>query len=423
MHRIAFCSVLAALLLAMAHRVCAAEISLWPVAELDELYDNNVDLTPANRKGDFVTAETFGATLEASTAARNFFLTYQTDLLEYASYPGHDRFGSNHFANLSDNEKISPATTLSISDSMLVGNAVSNGILANGATPIGTQLMQSLFYQSSTLSNSLAINLFSRYSSSFSWTANIHQNFFTLLSGSSSSSNATGNFYDQGGALWGEWNLPERLAGGVGYQFEDFRSSGTQPSAETNWPQVRMRWGEGTPFSVSGQVGPVISNSSSGSLVTTSSSSTLSTTGVPAQTKVEVGYLVSGNYRDRRLTVSASAAQQPGFGAGVAFATNLQSYGLLVSYKLSRRATVFVNGGYSTSSGSGFSQNVLTYTGGMTYRLNEYFTLSANYLGFQTKASGSAVLGTFVAVPGARTTINVVQAGITFAPPPLKWRL
>jgi hypothetical protein len=410
----------------------AAEVSLWPMVEFDELYDNNVDLTPTSRKGDFVTSEAFGATLETSTAARDIFLTYQTHLLEYASYHSHDSFGSSHFANLKDEEKLSPATKLSISDNLLVGNAVSSGILVNGVAPIGTQLMQSLFYQSSTLSNSLSLDLFSNYNNSFRWTANVHQNLFTTLSGSSSisggrtspaASNGSGNFFNQGGALGGEWDLPERFAAGFGNQFDDFRSSaGNQPSADTNWPQFRMRWGGDTPLSFSAQVGPVVAYSSSGSLVTTGHRGMLRTTSVPAQTKLDFAYFVGANYRDRRLTVIAYAAQQPGYGAGFAFATNQQRDALLINYQLSRRATLFANGGYYTQSNSGVSEEALTYTSGMTYRLNQYFILSANYLGFQTTASGSAALGHFVAVPGKRSTVNVFQVGITFAPPPLQWR-
>jgi len=114
---------------------------------------------------------------------------------------------------------------------------------------------------------------------------------------------------------------------------------------------------------------------------------------VPAQTQVGIGYFVGGGYHDRRLTVTASAAQQPGFGAGFSFATDAQTFGVLVNYKLSRRATVFVNGGYYTQSRAGSSEQILTYTGGMTYRLTRYLTLSANYVGYQTKASGSAVVG------------------------------
>ena len=254
-------------LLAAARRADAVEVSLWPMAELDEFYDNNVKLTPTGRKGDFVTAESFGATLEASTAARDFFLTYQTRLLEYVSYPGLDRFGKDHAANLRDAEYLTPATTLTISDSLLVGNAVSNGILTNGATPIGTQLMQSLFYQSSTLSNDFSLDLSSRYSNSFTWTANIHQYVFTTLSGSSaSSSSSSGLFFDQGGSVGGLWDLPERFAGGFICQFDDFRSNSSLPTTQTYWPQVKLAWGEGTPFSVLAQVGPIVSDSSAGSI-------------------------------------------------------------------------------------------------------------------------------------------------------------
>ncbi len=414
---------LALVMLAAARRAGAVELSLWPQFELDEFYDNNVKLTPTNRKGDFVTAESFGATLEASTAARDFFLTYQTQLLEYVSYGGLDRFGKDHAANLRDAEYLTPATTLTISDSLLVGNAVSNGILTNGATPIGTQLMQSLFYQSSTLSNDLSLDLSSRYSNSFTWTGNIHQYTFTTLSGSSASSSSnSGLFFDQGGSVGGLWDLPERFAAGFICQFDDFRSNSSLPTTQTYWPQAKVEWGEGTPFSLLAQVGPVVSDSSAGSIATTTSSGTAATTGEPAQTEVNVGYLVSGNYHNRRLAITASASQAPGFGAGFAGFATEQSYGLLASYKLSRRATAFVNGGYYTISGTGVSANVLTYTAGLTYRLNEYFMLSANYLGFQTKASGSAV-GTLVAVPGKTSTVNLLQAGITFAPPAFKWRL
>ncbi len=393
------------------------------MAELDEIYDNNVKLTPTNRKGDFVTVESFGATLEASTAARDFFLTYQTQLLEYTSYSDLDRFGKDHAANLRDEEFLTPATTLTISDSLLVGNAVSNGILANGATPIGAQLMQSLFYQSSTLSNDFALDLTSRYSNSFSWTADVHQYLFMTLSGSSSSSSGSGLFFDQGGALGGQWELPERFAAGFAFQFDDFRSNGELPTTQTYWPQFKMGWGEGSPFSILAQVGPIVSDSSSGTIVSAGLSGVPVSTDIAAKTEVNVGYVVSANYHDRRLTISASAGQEPGFGAGFAGYAAEQTYGVLASYKLSRRATIFINGGYFTVSGTGVSADVYTYTGGMTYKLNEYFTLSANYLGFQTKASGSAVAGTLVAVPGKRATVNLVQAGITFAPPSFKWRI
>jgi hypothetical protein len=142
---------------------------------------------------------------------------------------------------------------------------------------------------------------------------------------------------------------------------------------------------------------------------------------VPAETQVQAGYLVRGSYKDRRLTVSAFAGRQPSFGGGFAFAT-AQSYGVLINYKLSRRATIFGNAAYYDQSHSGSSEQVLSFTGGITYRLTEYLTLSANYFCFQTKATGAAAVGTFIAAPGARSTVNLFQAGIQVAPLPFKWR-
>ncbi|MHB8384333.1 MAG: hypothetical protein ACYDC3_18560, partial [Candidatus Binataceae bacterium] len=336
--------------------------------ELDEIYDNNVKLTPTNTKGDFVTAESFGATLEASTAARNFFLTYQTQMLEYASYGGLDRFGKDHAANLRDVENLTPATTLSITDSFLVGDAVSSGILANGATPIGAQLMQSLFYQTSILTNFLSLDLSSRYNSSFTWTGNIHQDLFTTLpTSSASSSSSSGVYFDEGGSVGGLWDLPERFVAGFVLQFDDFRSNNSVPTSEVYWPQAKVEWGAGTPFTLLAQVGPIISDISAGTIPSSTHAGAPITTSLAAQTTVEPGYLVSGSYTTRRLTITASAGQVPGFGAGFVGYAVEQTYGVLASYKLSRRATVYVNGGYYTISGSGVSADGLLYTAGIAY--------------------------------------------------------
>ena len=129
--------------------------------------------------------------------------------------------------------------------------------------------MQSLFYQSSTLGNDFSLDLSSRYNSSFTWTGNIHQYLFTTLSGSSSSSSSgSGLFFDQGGSLGGEWDLPERFAAGFIVQFDDFRSNSSLPTTEVYWPQAKLSWGGETPFSFLAQVGPVISYSSAGTMST-----------------------------------------------------------------------------------------------------------------------------------------------------------
>ena len=403
-------ALIAAATLAVPHVGNAAELSLWPAAEIDEAYDNNVKLTPTDRKGDFLTAESLGATAESDTAARSFFLTYSTLMLEHVSYPGEDRFGHDHYFGVRDFEKLWPETTLSISESFLVGSASSGFLLTSGSTPIGSQLMQSLLLVSTNLSNSFAMDLSSHYSGSFTWSANVHQNFFSVLSSSSTNKYS----FNQGGMLAGDWLIAGRFGAGLGYDFEDFRfSNSSVPTTESNWPQVRLAWGKDTPLSVSAEAGPVISTSSSGVVGTTS---------VRAETKVDAAYLVAATYNSRRLTITASASQFPMTTAGLGGSAISQTYSGLVQYKLTRRTTVFASSGYYSFSGSGTSGHVVSYTGGISHRLTEFITLNAQFLGYQSLASGSAV-GTLVSVPGRTTVTSLFLVGLTFTPRPLKWRV
>ena len=400
-------------------RVRAAEFSLWPYTEIDEAYDDNVKETSSNKKGDFLTVESLGATLEAETAARTFFLTYTTLMSEYVSYPGEDSFGQDHYVGLQDTERLSASTTLSISNSFLIGNSVGGGLVTTGATPIGSQLLSSILYKSGTLSNTFAVNLFSKFNDSLTWSVNIHQNYFSTLSNTPTAGGVTGTAasaqnFNQGAMLTGDWNLGERFTGGGTCDFEDYRFSNSDiPTTEAEWLQGRLGWGLGTPYSVLAQVGPIISESSSGSTGTTHEA---------AQTKVDFGYLITASYTDRRLKFSATAGQTPELSAGLGGFSTSQGYGALIQYKLSRRATLFANFGYTKFSGTGVSTEVLSYTGGVSYRLAKMFTLTAQYLGYQTIGGGTST-STIFAIPTGTTVTNIFMIGVIVAPLPLKWSM
>ncbi len=407
------------LMLPTARVARAAELSLWPYAEVDEAYDDNVKETSSNKKGDFLTVESFGATLEAETAARSFFLTYSTTMIEHASYSNEDSFGQNHYLGIQDTERLSANTTLSINNSFLVGNSIGGNFVTTGSTPIGSQLLSSILYRTTTLDNGFAANLFSKVSNSFSLIANVHQNFFSTLSNSVTSGGVTGSAaskenFNQGGSLEGDWYLGERFTAGAVGDFEDFRFSNTEiPTTESEWLQARLGWGLGTPFYVLAQVGPIISESSSG---------TIGTTHQAAQTKVDFGYLITASYKDRRLQFSAAAGQVPELSAGLGGYSTAQTYGALIQYKLSRRATLFANFGYVNFTGTGISTQVLTYTGGVSYRLAQMFSLTAQYLGYQTIGGGTSTSTAF-AIPVGTTVTNIFMIGVIVTPLPLKWSM
>src|SRR5260370_42006041 len=88
------------LLLTVPRTAMAMEVSLFPGAELEELYNSNVGATANNPKGDWTTAQVLGAKLEASSQNRDLFLTYSTVLAENAWYQNLDRFARDHSLQL-----------------------------------------------------------------------------------------------------------------------------------------------------------------------------------------------------------------------------------------------------------------------------------------------------------------------------------
>ena len=387
----------------------AAEFSLWPQLEVGDAYNDNVDQTASNHKGDLLGAQSPGATLEASARARTFFLTYETLLLEHASYSSKDQFFRDNYFGLEDLEHLWPGTALSVNESLLTGNALGGAIISNGSTPVGQQLMQSLLYSSNTTSNNLSIIVASRYSDSFSWRASTYQNTFTILSGDPLSKY---NFAE-GASLAGDWAIGERWTAGAIYQLSDFRfSNGSLPGTDSQTLAMRLKWGDGTPLALIGQLGPTFSHSSAGTAGTSNESS---------QTSVEPGFLVAGTYTGRRLTMTGTFSQAPSENAELPGVTTAQSYAALVRYKLTRRTTVFANGGYYAVNGDGGSARVITYTGGISYALTENLSLNASYLGYRTTASGSAA-GSIVSSPGSQAVTNFFTFGFTLHPLPLQWK-
>jgi hypothetical protein len=396
-------------LLLSARAVQATEYSLWPQLRIAGTYDDNTNTTPTNLKGDFLSVQSPGTTLKASNVARDLYLTYQTLLLENASYSGKDRFFQDHYFNFQDNERLNPNTTLSINESFLLGNSIGGGVITNNTVPLGSQLLQSLLSNSSTMSSTFAATLVSRFSDSFSWNANINQTTFSLLSGSPESKY---NF-SQGVAVAGDWNVGERFTVGTGYTFTDFRfSNSSTPTSEANMLAMRLGWGAGTPFSFLAQVGPVISQTSAGSI---------GKAAVSSQTSVDVGFLITGAYTGRRLSLTGTFSQAPGLNNGLAGAGIAQNYVTLVQYKLSRRATIFANGGYNSTEGASNSSRVIAVTAGLSYLLNENLSLSFNYVGYSSIADGVGA-SALVRVPGSESVTNLFIIGVTLHPDPLRWK-
>jgi hypothetical protein len=384
-----------------------AQFSLYPNVQLSGGYNSNITTTSTNQKGDFLGALSPGFRLDTDTAARDFALNYQTMMLTYLNYSNKDRFGQDNYFLLSDLERLGKDTTLTFSDSFLMGSPVSSGLMINGPLPVGPQFLQALLNQSTTTNNNFSAQFATKFAKTFRFSATAFQNFFIGASNSVSKYS-----FSQGAILSTDRLIGQRVTVGFSYQFSDFRfSSGSVPTTDSHWPQVTLGWGAGTPFSVLAQVGPVIASSSSG---------IVGSRPQPARTTVNAGWALTGNYTGRRLTVTASLGQQPSLSAGFGGFATSQSYTGTIQYKLTRRATVYANGGYYQANGTGFSDKVVSYGAGVSYRLIRVVALTAGFLGYQTQVSGVSPASVGAATQGTTNT-KMIQIGLIFTPEPFKW--
>jgi hypothetical protein len=406
---------IAILLIAASNPASAMEISVFPTAEIDELYNSNVQTTSNNPKGDWITAQLLGGKVDASSRNRDFYLTYSTIFTENAWYQNLDRFARDHNLQINDTERLSASTTLHISDTFLRGNATSGQFFTNSTEPVSPQLLTALLYnyRTTTQSNDFSAGISYVNQNMLTWSSEVHQNFFSTSSSSAAQSATPGLSFDQGGSLAVNRLLGERFSIGLGYQFDDFRFSNGVPTSDSHMPMLKFAWGAGTSFSLQASAGPVIVSSSAG---------VIGATRVAATTTVEPGFGFLATYAGERFDLQGSAGEGSGVSAGFGGQTNNITTGALLQYKLTRRALLFANVGYFNFSGSSVSGYSFSYAAGASYRLTRHISLTGEYYGYRTLGNGAGAIG-LAGTPGQATVTNVFMFGMVFQLAPWKWEL
>ena len=150
--------------------------------------------------------------------SHDFYLTYETLLLEHVNYSEKDRFFQDNHLDLHDIERLAPETTLSITKSFLLGNSLGrrNHNEQRRAARYSADAIIAL--NQNTMSSILAMNLISRYSNSFTWSGTVNQNTFSLLSGNPESKY---NF-SQGASIARRLECGERFTAGALYRIQRF---------------------------------------------------------------------------------------------------------------------------------------------------------------------------------------------------------
>lgn len=381
-----------------------AEATLYPYLEVAGVYNDNVrQQTGGNGRGDFIATQLLGATLETDAPAKHFTLNYSTLASQYVSDSSLDRTFQDHYVGATYYQRITPTLTLTSSESLLVGDAISSSMISGAQVPITPQLMQTLVFRSSSINS--AFNTSLSYVTPRSWTINgqIQQMLFNSSSGSS---------FGQGTMLSADHPVTEEVKVGGQYNFTDFRFTSDYLPVESHWPQARLSISPSDQIEVLLRLGPIVFYSFGGStpLVTRQSG-----------WNINPGGLLTAQYAGENLRISLNGGQQPGLSDGLSGAALNRTTTLSLQRTLTRRLLAYLNVGFLDISSSGSDSQLLMYTIGTTYRYERNWYLTAQYQCSRNLYSGTSA-ATAGVPPNQQTVSNLLLVGVLWTPDPRRWR-
>jgi hypothetical protein len=345
---------------------------------------------------DAISIATLGLTAALAGENRTLRLDYRTDAQLYAKNSEFNQFFQDQYISLRDQERISEASVLSLSDTFVKAQQVfGEGLIGQpgtGALLTGrTQLLSQGLLQSSYIANSFDANLSHRLSERWGSTFDVHQTYFSTSSGQTSES------FQQGATASASYAFNQVLSLGPLLDFEDFRfsnqprSDSLQPTASLTW---RPKWRPKGSWLINASTGPIFLNSFTG-------------------TTMDFGYGLSVSYLGDRWRMSLSSSRSPTLSAGLSGAEISEFFGASAIYQVNRSTSAYANTNYNQVSG----QTVITASAGIARRITKNISIFGQYQWFNTNESGqSQNTGT------SQNTENALTFGLRFTPEPLKYR-
>lgn len=321
--------------------------TVYPFVQVNEMFDDNVELSQKNRVQDAITNTLLGCNVDFSGNMQTGRFTALTALQTFAEHPGLNDFANTEIARYTSAIRLDPSTTLNLDDSFVRAGA-SSGLLTAMEPELSPQFAAALL--SNVRSTSNYFDLTARHESSEVWStlARVTQSVFD--------SNTTGQAFAQGLNLGEEYKASEQTRFGLTYEFDEMRFSRYSRS-EAHFPRVYLDWTPSSRLKVKIELGPIVSRRSN------------------EAASVQPGFQLTGKYSLRRLTSEISAAQTPATVTGFAGTGLLMTTRGYVSGALSRRVSIDAGVDWYRFTGNGFDAQILSYGIGATYRVNRNVTV------------------------------------------------
>jgi hypothetical protein len=354
---------------------------LDPFIQVSEMFDDNVGLTAKNRQKDLVTNSLLGFDLNFDSNQQFGRLQYLGAFQKFAEHPEHDEFGSTQSANFSDQIKVTPSTTLSVADSFIRAGA-SSGLLIGLNPTLSPQLAVALLSNQQSVGNYGEFSLNHQWSERWSTSLRVNQSYFE--------SGTTGSSFVQGAVVQEDYRSTADTHIGLAYEFDDMRSS-QFPRSEAHFPRVYLNWTATPTLKFTAEGGPIaFQNSHAISL--------------------DPGFRLTGAYSLRRLKVQVRGGQTPTIGASFSGAGLVRNGEGSVSYALSRRTSLLAGVGFYQFTGNNVDAQVLSYGIGASYKVTRQASIFVD--GWRIQQSGGTGLSS---TSNATSSSDIFTVGILFS--------
>jgi hypothetical protein len=346
-------------------------LQVIPIIQLNQLYDDNIQLSASHPEGDFVTNLVGGVNLTYYGAKRTGSFQYETVGENFLKYSQYDNIGSTHFLQFYDRERMSERTTLSIDDWFLAGKIPSSlftsGSVAKSIPSLNPQVALAILGRVRSISNFAEVILTHRFDERWSVAVGAkHDMLYTAAA-----TTLLANFYGQA-----EYALTPRTGVNAGYNYYNFSFSNGSPPLQTHYSRLGLSWGGSKQFQFHGSIGAMMFQNS-GDL----------------GNWFEPGYSATAAYQSSVWRIIVSGGQEPGI-TGSGGAGTIRTASSDVAYVLRRNVTLFAGMSYYRLQSGHSSSEMISYGGGLSYHFKAGINFYSQYLGIIESAGAADFLQT-----------------------------
>lgn len=365
--------------------------SLYPILQVTEGYNDNIELTSTHHLGDFMTTAVAGFSLNFGGGGRTGSFQYDTVFQTFASHSEFNSYAGTNFITLSDQESLTPELSMFVNDSVVTGN-ITGGLLVGNTGAVSAQVAQAAASNTQTTSNAFNVQFNQKLSERWTAVLGVNQTFYETSFQSA---------FTQGGTLSLLYAVWPQLQTGLGYTFADFRFSNLAPS-EAHTPQLLAHWKPTPRLAVDLSGGLVAIDNFGGP----SGSFLVRPAGTGALT-----------FLGERWTVTVSGGQQANITGGLGGAGLSRFVTGVINYALRRHTSLNFGATYAEYIGGGANGSFASYGGGISNQPRKWLTLFALYQGFSSSLSSvsSAPVSAFTVTPGTTARSNVYMVGLKIA--------